>query len=157
MSKKFENLTKEIVQAVMNVSPNLQDAVIRDGPTNRIEGASGFKHQIDVSIEVPSEKLFLVECKHYKSKVTVSDMLVLIARIDDISKKKSIKVMGCFFTTKGYTEPARKVGSCYNIELNTFTDINSFAVHVAGNTFIKPAPIKIVTKISGGFLKDKDE
>lgn len=155
--KTFEKVTKEIVKEVKKASPNLQKAVINHGTKNRIEGASGFRHQIDVSIEILGEKLFLVECKRYKSKVTLSDMLVLIARIDDICKKKKIKVIGTFFTTIGYTKPAKKVGSYYNIELNTVKNIKYFAVQVAGNVFVKAEPIKIRCNISGNFLKDQND
>jgi hypothetical protein len=156
MSRDFEKLTKKIVEEVKKASPNLQQAVINHGTRNRIKGASGFNHQIDVSIEIPSEKLYLIECKRYMSKVTLSDMLVLIARIDDISKNNNIKVIGTFFTTMGYTKPAKKVASCYNIELNTVKNLKHFAVQVAGNVFVKAEPIKINCNISGSFLKDQN-
>ncbi len=149
MSMIFEKLTKKIVEEVKKVSPNLQNAVIDHGTTNKIEGASGFKHQIDVSIEIPKEKFILVECKRYKSKVTLPDMLILIARIDDIRKKKKINVSGIFFTTVGYTKPARKVGSYYNIELNTAKDIKQFAVQVGGNVLVKATPIEISSGVKG--------
>lgn len=145
----YERLTKEIVDEVMKASPNLQGANRGHGPRNRIEGASGFKHQIDVSIEIAGGKIVLVECKCYKSLVTVSDMLILVARIDDIRKKRNEQVSGCFFTTKGYTKPAEQVGIFYGIELNTFSDVSAFAVHVARNTFIKSPPAKFAMKVSG--------
>jgi hypothetical protein len=157
LPKTFEKVAKEIAEEVKKASPNLQKAVINYGRKNRIEGASGFRHQIDVSIEIPGEKLFLVECKRYKSKVTLSHMLVLIARIDDICKKKRNKVSGIFFTTIGYTKPAKEVGSYYNIELNTVKDIKYFAVQVAGNVFVKAEPIEITCDISGNFLTDQND
>jgi hypothetical protein len=152
----YEKLAKEIVEAVVNASPNLKGAVTGHGPTNRIGGASGFRHQIDVSIEILNEKLLLVECKRYQSKVTVSDMLILIARINDIRKKRSEQVTGCFFTTKGYTGPAKKVGTFYDIELNTFTGVKPFAVHIAGNTFIKPEAMDLNVSVSGSYAKNRD-
>lgn len=153
----FEEVTKEIAEEVKKASPNLQKAVINHGTRNRIEGASGFRHQIDVSVEIHGEKFFLVECKRYKSKVTLSDMLVLIARIDDICKKKKIRVIGTFFTTIGYTKPARKVGNYYNIELNTVKNSKYFAVQVAGNVFVRPEPFEIQCSISGNFLVDQND
>ena len=154
MPKDYEKLTKAIVGEVKKVSPNLEKAVINHGTKNKIEGASGFSHQIDVSIEIPNEKLFLIECKRYRSKVRLSDMLILIARIDDICKNKKTKVIGIFFTTMGYTKPARKIGNYYNIELNTVKNIEHFAVQVAGNLFVRAEPIQIGCSISGDFLKD---
>ncbi len=151
MSKYYEITVKTIADEVKQVSPNLQNASVNVGARNKIEGASGFRHQIDVSIEIPGEKLVLIECKCYKSKVTLSDILVLIARIDDISKKKRIDVSGNFFTTVGYTEPARKVGSYYKIDLNTAKDAKQFAVHIANAVLIKTEPFRAITKLSGKF------
>jgi uncharacterized protein (UPF0305 family) len=154
----YETLTRAIAEEVVNASPNLQRAVevpLPHGLRNKIEGVSGFKHQIDVSIEIPNKKLFLVECKRYKKKVTVSDMLILIARINDIKRKRTEQqVEGCFFTTEGYTKPAIKVGTFYDIELNTVegikrADIKRFAVHVAENTFIQAEAAKFNPSASG--------
>ena len=147
MYKKYEKLTKQIVEEVKKVTPTLQNAVIGHGTKNKIEGGSGFKHQIDVSIEIPNKKLILVECKRYKSKVTLSDMLILVARIDDINKKSKLNVTGIFFTTVGYTAPARKIGSQYNIELNIAKNIKQFAVQVGGNVLVKAAPIRIRSRV----------
>lgn len=156
MPKAYEELTRNIAEMVVRVSPNLEGAVIRQGAKNWIKGASGFGHQIDVSIEIPNEKLVVVECKRYKSKVTVSDMLILIARIDDVKRMRSEQVTGCFCTTKGYTRPAKQVGSFYHIELNTFQDYKSFAVHIARNTLIKAEPLDFNIGGSGHYVKDRD-
>lgn len=63
MPRQYEKITKGIVEEVTKALPNLKKAVINQGRKNKIEGASGFRHQIDVSIEMPSEKLILIECK----------------------------------------------------------------------------------------------
>ena len=152
MLKDFERIVKTIAREVKKVSPNLENAAINFGPRNKIQGASGFRHQIDVSIEIPGKRLVLIECKRYKSKVTLSDMLVLIARIDDVSRKKRIHVSGNFFTTAGYTEPATKVGRYYRIDLNIVEDEKQFAVHIADNVLVKPEPLMTIDKLSGKFL-----
>ena len=138
MYNEFEELTRNVAHEVKKVSTNLQNGMILCGSKNKIEGASGYKHQIDVSIEVPNEKLILIECKRYNSKVALKDMLVLVARVDDINKGKKIDVTGNFFTTKGFTKPAEKIGKYYNIDLNTFKDLEHFAVHIGGNVLIRP-------------------
>lgn len=150
MYKEFEILVEEIAQEIKNFSASLDDAAIRHGAKNRIAGASGFKHQIDVSIEIPMKRLWLVECKRYKSKVALKDMLILIARIDDIRKKRNIDVdvKGVFFTTVGYTWPAKKVGDYNNIELNTIENTKYFAAQLAGNVLIKPPPFESKSNLS---------
>ena len=59
-------------------------------------------------------------------------------QVDDINKGKKIDVTGNFFTTKGFTKPAEKIGKYYNIDLNTFKDLEHFAVHIGGNVLIRP-------------------
>ena len=140
--KEFEKIVAKIAGEIKNFSGNLDNAVIRHGAKNRIAGASGFKHQIDISIEIPTKRLLLVECKRYKSKVALKDMLILVARIDDIQKRKGIDVTGIFFTTVGYTRPAKKVGSFNNIELNIIGDTRYFSSQIAGNVLIKPPPFE---------------
>ena len=95
-----------------------------------------------ISIEIPNKQLFLIECKRYKSKVTLKDMLVLIARVDDISSKRSIDVRGVFFTTVGYTWPAKKVGNYNNIELNIIDNTRYFVAQLSGNVLVKPPPFE---------------
>ena len=141
-------LVNKIAGEIKKFSANLDDAVIGHGAKNKIAGASGFKHQIDVSIEIPMKRLLLVECKRYKSKVALKDMLVLIGRIDDIRKKKNIDVTGVFFTTVGYTWPAKKVGDYNNIELNTIENVRYFAAQLAGNVLIKPPPFELKSNIN---------
>jgi len=151
-AKEFEDLTKKIVDEIKRISSNYENAVIKAGVRNRIEGASGFKHQIDVSIEINNDnckKLLLIECKHYAAKVALNDMLILIARIDDIKRNRKIDVRGIFFTTKGYTWPAKKIGESYKIDLNTAKDIKSFAVTINKNLYIKAEPFVINGEISG--------
>ena len=149
MYKEFEILVEKIARDIKNFSASLDDAVIRHGAKNRIAGASGFKHQIDVSIEIPMKRLLIViECKRYKSKVALKDMLILIARIDDIRKKRNIDVTGVFFTTVGYTWPAKKVGDYNNIELNTIENTKYFAAQLAGNVLIKPPPFELKSNLN---------
>jgi len=143
MHKEFEILVEKIAREIKKFSVNLDDAVIKHGAKNRIAGAAGFKHQIDVSVEIPMKRLLLIECKRYKSKVTLKDMLILIARIDDIRKKRNIDVGGVFFTTVGYTRPAIIVGGYNNIELNTIENIRYFVAKLAGNVLVKPPPLVI--------------
>ncbi len=49
-SEKYEQLTKTIAQEISNHSQNLAGADITQGTKNKIEGNSGYMHQIDVAI-----------------------------------------------------------------------------------------------------------
>jgi hypothetical protein len=76
---------------------------------------TGHEHEIDVSIELEIVDLLiliLVECKHYQSKVDISDVLEFAQRIDDIGAHKGVMV-----TTIGYQEGALKVAHAHGIAL----------------------------------------
>ena len=146
-SEKFENLTKKIAKEISKSAKNLGDARITQGSKNKIEGKSGYKHQIDVSITTNGQ-LALIECKKYKDKVSLRDMLTLIARVDDIKKKYSkFKVIGVFFTTQGYTRNALTLANAYKIECNIAKTIKNFAIHIAGNVLIRPRSLNMKLKL----------
>jgi hypothetical protein len=78
---------------------------------------TGHQHEIDVSIELEIADLsilILVECKHYRNKVDISDLLEFAQRIDDIGAHKGVMV-----TTIGYREGALKVARAHRIALVT--------------------------------------
>jgi len=58
--------------------------------------------------------LILVECKHYKDKVEISDLLEFAQRIDDIGAHKGVVV-----STVGFQEGAIKVADAHGIALVT--------------------------------------
>jgi len=84
------------------------------GRTNRLEGFSKYRHQIDVSLE--SEKdVILIECKKWTRRITVAEYLVLLGRVQDISKNKTTKrVRGALITTSGWQKGVVTVNSAYN-------------------------------------------
>lgn len=71
-----------------------------------------------------------------------------VVRIDDIRKKRNIDVKGVFFTTVGYTWPAKKVGDYNNIELNTIENARYFAAQLAGNVLVKPPPFELKSNLN---------
>ena len=76
---------------------------------------TGHAHQIDVSIELRIADLsltVLVECKHYKSKVGIADLLEFAQRIDDIGAHKGVLV-----STVGFQEGAIRVADAHGIAL----------------------------------------
>jgi hypothetical protein len=78
---------------------------------------TGHKHEIDVSIELQVAGLsilILIECKHYKNKVEISDVLELAQRIDDVGAHKGVLV-----STIGFQPGALKVAEGYGIALVT--------------------------------------
>lgn len=76
---------------------------------------TGHAHEIDLAFEfriVDVRFLVLVECKAYKRKVGVDDLLEFAQRLDDIGAHK-----GIFVTTVGYEPGAIKVARGHRIAL----------------------------------------
>jgi hypothetical protein len=135
-SEKYEKLIKKIADEIRKASKNLCNAKIYQGLKNKIEGNSGYKHQIDVSITT-NDKLVLIECKKREEKVGLGDTLILIARVDDIRKKHpEFETTGLFFTTEGYTKNALTLAEAYRIVCNTAKSESDFAAQIANNVLI---------------------
>jgi hypothetical protein len=78
---------------------------------------TGHQHEIDVSIELMVADLriiILVECKHYRNKVEISDLLEFAQRLEDIGAHKGVMV-----TTIGFQEGALRVAEGHGIALVT--------------------------------------
>lgn len=76
---------------------------------------SGHLHKIDVSLEIlvtGVRLILLIECKCYKRRVEIGEVLEFAQRIDDIAAHKGIMV-----TTVGYQDGAFKVARANGIAL----------------------------------------
>jgi len=111
--------------------------VIGYGSKSRIEGHSGYKHQIDVACkDSKNPRIVLFECKHYKSKIELQDVLILYSRIVDIQHKAKITTEGVMITTVGYTKNARKFANAYGIKLGKVENDSEFGVFIGNLGFL---------------------
>src|SRR2546426_96517 len=111
-SQEYERLISKMVRSFYKFVEGIDDADVKPKlpkkkgqkiKSNRIEGISGYLHQIDVSVHC-SKNLILVECKKWKRKVEVGDFLAFLGRIRDIEEKfnNEIEVHRSIATTKGF-------------------------------------------------------
>ena len=99
------------------------------GLTNRIKGWSGCKHQIDATfISNTLKLLLLVECKQWRRKVTLVDVLALHSRISDVARERNHKDFGMLVTTKVHQAGAEKYAAKYDIKTNLAKDNAEFTV-----------------------------
>nr|WP_257022661.1 restriction endonuclease [Pigmentiphaga litoralis] len=80
-----------------------------------ITGLSGYTHQIDVVYRMKiwlTEILVLVECKQYKKRVGIDDLLEFKSRLDDLRAHK-----GVFVTSSGYQSGAIEFARANRIAL----------------------------------------
>lgn len=118
MATEDRSLTAlEYEQFVAESFAALHDAGFATVTQNRhITGLkSGHHHQFDIAIEVEIiglQIIIVVECKHYRRRVEISDVLEFASRIDDVSAHKGVMV-----TTVGYQEGAIRIARANRITL----------------------------------------
>jgi hypothetical protein len=144
VSNLYEKLVQEQARKIAESRKIKLMEQPRYGRSNKIDGASGFSHQIDISVKYISRngkhRLRLIECKlRTKDKIGLGDILCFHARIVDIQKciGEKIKVEGNFFTTVGYTSGAIGYAKSYGIATNSMqTDGQGWSISFADDVVI---------------------
>ena len=107
-SAEYEQRVAMVVGKLRCGMPELEGPDIDAGSRNKIRGASGHRHQIDVSVSTP-QRLLLVECKRWHAKVSLSAALVFYARIVDIGKAmddQNKSIVAALASASGFTRGA---------------------------------------------------
>ena len=81
---RYEELVASIARQMTNHTSLVELGLERHGLGNKWQGASGYRHQIDVSLE-GDKHILLVECKLHGKPLSVETFLTLLARRLDIS------------------------------------------------------------------------
>lgn len=103
-----EHLVQELVDGL---GAALGENSLRGGKANRIPGASGYRHQIDVSIHLFG-KIVLLECKRFNRPVAIQHALTLAARLQDIREANPFcDVTASLVSTRAVTAGSLKISS----------------------------------------------
>ena len=112
-SAEYERLVEQFVRQGMEGISGVDGLeILRDV---RMKGSSGHEHQIDVCYRFRvwnTEFLVLVECKQYRKKVGIEDLLTFRSRMDDRRAHK-----GVFVTATGYQRGALEYAKAHRISL----------------------------------------
>ncbi|MDD4881277.1 MAG: hypothetical protein PHR30_11310 [Gallionellaceae bacterium] len=131
----YEYLVTSLVQRLVQ-DTRLASFKIGNGRKNRIFGASGYGHQIDVSISGPSF-LCLIEAKHWNKPIGVDSILVLASRIADIQAKiPATKIHASIVSTRKETRGAAQLAPHFGISADVVSNQREFAVRIAEQVFI---------------------
>lgn len=128
-SDEYEEIVREIVKAVFQQCEGIEPTQVESGRKNTLEGASGHKHQIDVSLTGPKD-LILVECKCWGRNIPVEMVLAFFGRVYDIKAglgKKAPTLHPVIVTRKGFQPGAKKVAEFLRIELEYVKSAGEFA------------------------------
>jgi len=125
-SAEYEQLVGKIVRGLAERAGVAPES-IQGGRTNRVEGVSGYRHQIDVSIR-DGEDLHLIECKRWAYAVEARDVLTLLGRIVDIRQKTEGKLSASIITTAKYQSGAKQLADHFGISLDVVKTAGEFVV-----------------------------
>lgn len=126
-SREYEQLLSQITQSIYELVEGITGENVAFGRTNRWQGASGYKHQIDVSVCGPTD-LILGECKYWRRNISVESVLAFYGRVQDISSMFHGKVHGIIATTTGFQPGAVKVATHFEIDLRLVQSVHEFAI-----------------------------
>jgi hypothetical protein len=135
MSSDYERLVRDLVEKLPHVSKALGDTLIAGGHQNKIMGASGFPHQIDVSLKT-NRTLLLFECKYWADSVDVEPILVLTSRVADIrAANADLKVEAGVVSTKPATSGAQVIACYFGVQLDVVSTPREYALRVRERFF----------------------
>jgi len=127
-SEEYENLVAEIANGIKQQHGHLSDVTLSFGRTNKIMGTSGYKHQIDVSLQ-GLNLLFIIECKKWHKRIGPSEVLVLAGRKMDI-ETEGCKVVPILTSMKGATEGANKLARHFGVALEIVKSAHEFGLRI---------------------------
>jgi hypothetical protein len=149
MSQDYEQYERLVDQIAQEVADRLKSKGRvehkKPGRSNKIVGASGHEHQIDVSLtffptDAPA-RLIVVECKKWNSTVGIDSVLTFFARIRDIQERcQDFIVEGVFLTTMGFEEGAKTFANYYGIHLDIVRSLEEWAIKLVDQLVIQPRP-----------------
>ena len=131
----YERLVHELVTAIARGTA-ISDYRINFGASHRIAGASGFKHQVDLSLAGNAE-LYLLELKCLEKSIGVCEMLVLAARFADISAANPAQKV--FATIVSRKRPSRNVmplARHFGIRVDIVEDLRSYGLSFSSQHFV---------------------
>ncbi len=128
--RAYEALVGEILQGLP-----AGDGRVRGGMRNRILGASGYGHQIDVSIHSPSA-IHLIECKHWTHRVGVQAVLTHSGRLIDIQAgHPEMVVTAAIVSAKPVTRGASSLAKHFGLAIDSVKWADDYTVRLRATYF----------------------
>jgi len=135
-SSEYEQLVKGLVGALVLACQELGIGRVSGGRTNLILGKSGFKHQIDVSVDFP-EHLLLIECKLWEDPVDAEAILTHAGRMRDILEANPNKqVFASVVSTQRATAGANTLSAHFGVNLDVATSFNEYVIAIVKRHFV---------------------
>lgn len=127
---EYEQLVADIANDICRTAPELQGLVLGRGRNNKLLGASGYRHQIDVSLQ-EEKQVFLIECKHWNARVGVAEVLVMAGRARDIqAHTPNCTVTAVLVSVKGASRGAHKLAQHFGVEIEIAKSASEFGLRI---------------------------
>ena len=117
-----------VQRLVTELNDSSASTLVRGGKDNKIKGASGHHHQIDVSIHSATE-LILIECKHVGKNLEPHHVLTHAARLLDIrAGHPDLIVFASVVSIKSGSIGAKRVGDYFGVEVDCAIDLADYCI-----------------------------
>lgn len=135
-SSDYEQLVLDLISELTRASEALGRLPVTVQRQNKILGASGFPHEIDVSLKT-ERLLVLIECKYWKDPVDVEPVLVMASRLVDIrASNNALEVEASIVSTKPNTSGAQVLARYFGVQLYAVSTPREYALKVRDQFFL---------------------
>ncbi|MCB8981993.1 MAG: restriction endonuclease [Ardenticatenaceae bacterium] len=153
--QEYEKTTSEIAQSIFERVEGIDPKQVRYGNQNRLQGKSGYKHQIDVSVEGLND-LILIECKYWDRRVSAEAILTFLGRIHDIKPMFDKQIHSVIVTNVGFQSGVKQLAKYYEIDLQIISSARAFGFMYKDLLLIKPtsATLKLSASNPSVFISE---
>jgi hypothetical protein len=139
---EYEHLISKMSKLLTNDGLLSKDGHIAYGRNNKWQGITGVSYQIDVSVSNCS-KILLIECKRWKSRITLDTFWAFFGKMGDIQRAYPNKDLnGAIVTTSGWSSSVRKLSRFHAgaISLYRISEYSEL-LQIVHTHFVKPVSI----------------
>jgi len=148
--REYEELIDRLCRKMTNINDLIENGVSKCGGTNKWEGISGFKHQIDVSLK-NNQHVLLIECKYWKNRIRAEVILSVLKRLEDIRNGPEANGRECriaLVVSKGFQKGVKKLGEFYKKEISFFRVDKDEMIEIISHThFLIVVPLSIKMQV----------
>ena len=126
----YEQFVAELARQLVSRLNRDASAKVGCGGSNKTAGASGFEHQIDVSVCTPY-RMLLIECKYWNGKIDPEATLAFAARVLDIrAAHEGREVTGRIVTTHRVTPGVCQIADYFDLGVDIVSSTQEYAIQI---------------------------
>ena len=131
----YEKLVAQLVAGLLSGTA-MSHYTIASGAGNKILGASGYKHQIDLSV-TDSKTIYFFELKCLQRSIGVEEILVLASRQADIlANNPNLQVFSSMVSMRRPSRNVPGLAKQFGIQVEVVQDLTSYGISFSGSHFV---------------------